>query len=97
MQIGPALIGMVGRNRRPEDLVEIFDGELQIPLGDGHMGMAQCLFHKVNIAGPEIFLQGEGVAQAVQRSALWFYSRFPDGFGADLGEGIGTVRVLSGQ
>ena len=65
-QIGPALIGMVGHDGLPEDLLEIIDGELQIALGDGHMGMPQSLFHEVNIARPKILLQSKGVSEAVQ-------------------------------
>ena len=57
---------MVGHDGLPEDLLEIIDGELQIAFGDGHMGMPEGLLHEVNIARPEILLQGEGVAQAVQ-------------------------------
>ena len=56
-QIGPALIGMVERDRLPEDLLEIIDGELQVALGDGHVGMPECLLHEVDVARPKILLQ----------------------------------------
>jgi len=65
-QIGPALIGRVGRDGRSEDLLEVIDGELEIALGDGHMGMPEGLLNEVNIARPEVLLQGESVTQAVQ-------------------------------
>ena len=64
--IGPALIGMVRRNRLSEHLLEIINGELQITLRDGHMGVSQCLLHEVDVPRPEILLQGESVAQAME-------------------------------
>ncbi len=39
--IGPALFGMAGPNRRPEDLPESIDRELQIPLYAGNPGMSE--------------------------------------------------------
>ena len=64
-QIGPALIGMVGRDRGTEDLPEVIDRELQVTLGDGHMRMPERLLHIVNIGGREIVQRSDGVAQGL--------------------------------
>ena len=65
-EISPALCRMIGCNRFTEHLLEVIGGELEIALCDGDMRMTQRLLHEVNIASPEILLQGEGGAQAVQ-------------------------------
>ena len=63
---------MVRGNSISEDLLEVIDGELQVALGDGHMGMPECLLHEVDVARPEILLQGEGVAQTVTGPSAQF-------------------------